>query len=80
MSDLAVRAIENARRERLRIAASTPSLVDDWVSMSARFAVSERADPPDPPPEEAEIRLQTPAVELDDDTKDVLPLPPPLPL
>jgi hypothetical protein len=62
MSELATRAIENARRERQRLAASTPMVADEWVLAAATLEVSSRDEGKRSPP----LISGTPAAALAD--------------
>jgi hypothetical protein len=78
MSEIASRAIEIARSERLRIAATTPMLADEWVKVAATLEVSARdqelrSPPPGANTPAAGAHAGAPAAGDLDDTKE-LPL------
>jgi len=78
MSEIATRAIEIARSERLRIAATTPMPADEWVKVAATLEVSAReqemrAPPPGLASPAAGSHADAPAAGDLDETKD-LPL------
>lgn len=78
MSEIASRAIEIARSERLRIASTTPMPADEWVKVAATLEVSARepemrASPPGLASPAACSFSEAPAAGDLDETKD-LPL------